>query len=200
MLTFYFVRHGSKEAIPFDPPLTKVGVKQAEITSDYLKQVFFKAIITSPKLRAKQTAEIIARSHSIPVIVDDRLVERLEWENKETFNEFIKEWSKSDLNREYQTKRGDSSINKGNIMKEAIDELSEKYNDGNILIVTHGGSIGDLLRNLFKREDMPEEIDPITDAPHIKISECSITEIVKEGETYRLIRLNDIYHLPTFLI
>lgn len=200
MTSFYLIRHGQKEAIPFDPPLTAIGIKQAEVTADCLKDVSFKVVFVSSKLRAKQTAEIIAKPHSLPISLDDRLIERLEWENSESFDEFIVEWAKTDNNRSYQPTIGDSSINKGKKMKEVIEELAAKYEEGNVLVVTHGGAIGDLLRNLFSEENIRHEIDPVTGAPHIQISECSITIVQKDTHGYKLDKLNDISHLSIPLI
>jgi phosphohistidine phosphatase len=58
-------------------PLSDKGEKQAERLGTFLAQVGFKpdAIITSPKVRAKQTAEIVAHHLGLPVAVDDRLAE-----------------------------------------------------------------------------------------------------------------------------
>lgn len=195
MLTFYFVRHGAKEAVPFDPPLTEVGVKQAEVTAEYLRNISFKAIITSPKLRTVQTAQAIAFPHVLEVSTDERLIERMEWENRESFDEFISEWSRTDNDRNFQPKIGVSSTAKGVIMKEVVDELIAKYKDGNVLIVTHGGSIGDLLRYIFGNEAVPHITDPVVNAPHILISECSITIIENNDNDYSLVRLNDTSHL-----
>jgi broad specificity phosphatase PhoE len=200
VLALYLIRHGTKEAIPFDPPLTQIGIKQAEKTAEYLRDIPFHIVLASPKLRTRQTAEILAKPHALPVILDSRLLERLEWEKDEPLEEFISQWGKSDLNRNYQPIIGESSVEKGRIMRKVIDELASKYTDGNILIVTHGGAIGDLLRNLFGQKTLPDEIDPVTKAPHIPISECSITVVEKENDSFTLVRLNDISHLPIPLI
>jgi len=152
MLTFYFIRHGQKEAVPFDPPLTKIGVKQAELTAGYLKTIPFKAIVASQKTRVQQTTQIIAKQLKLSISVDERLQERLEWENDVSFEKFMEEWNKTDIDRTYQPKRGKSSSDNGKQMKEIIDEMSNTYKEGNVLVVTHGGSIGDLLRCLFTEE------------------------------------------------
>jgi broad specificity phosphatase PhoE len=199
MLTLYLIRHGNKEAIPFDPPLTLIGKKQAEVTAEYLKNVPFTKVFASPKTRTRQTAEIIAKPQGLPVILDPRLQERLEWEKEETFDEFISEWSKTDLDRSYQPANGESSSGKGTVMESVIEDLSP-LEDATILIVSHGGSIGDLLRRLFGEEAVPHPIDPITGAPHILIGECSITQIEKNGDKYKLVKLGNIDHLSSPLV
>lgn len=195
MTHFYLIRHGKKEANPFDPPLTEEGLLQAKATATFLENIPFHEIIASPKLRTKQTAEMIAKPHALVVTEDSRLLERLEWENEESFADFIAEWRKTDLDRTCAPKKGNSSFDKGLIMRELIDELSAKHKDGNVLIVTHGGAIGDLLRNLFGEETLPHITDPITNAQHIKILECSITKIEKNEDGYKLVWMNDVSHL-----
>lgn len=58
-----------------DRPLSDKGEKQAERLGRLLARVGFKpdAIISSPKVRAMQTAEFVARHLDVPVAVDARL-------------------------------------------------------------------------------------------------------------------------------
>lgn len=200
MTTFYFIRHGQKETVPFDPPLTEIGVKQAEVTAKYIKDIPFKAIIVSQKTRAQETAQIIAKQLNLPVSIDSRLQERLEWEKNVSFEEFIEEWNKTDIDRIYQPKKGKSSNDNGKQMKEVLDEVANTYEDGNVLIVTHGGSIGDLLRCLFTEEVITHKTEPISGAKYIDILECSVTVIQKSEKDYKLLRLGDISHLSIPLI
>ncbi len=200
MLNFYLIRHGHKEYVPFDPPLSGIGIQQAKITAEFLKNLQLKEIISSPKTRTRQTAETIAKIHTMPVKFDVRIIERLEWENKETFEEFVNEWSKTDLDRNHIPIKGNSSVNKGKIMKSVFDEYTLKYSDGNLVIVTHGGAIGDLLRNIFGELNIAHDIDPLTKAPHIHISECSITKIQAKNGEFNLIDINNTSHLPVELI
>jgi phosphohistidine phosphatase len=56
-------------------PLSEKGVRQAERLGRHLKSVEFEpdAIISSPKVRALQTAEIVGRALGVSVTTDDRL-------------------------------------------------------------------------------------------------------------------------------
>ena len=56
-------------------PLTEKGLEQASSTAEFLAQMNISSIYSSPIERAKHTAEIVARSASLDVIVDDRLIE-----------------------------------------------------------------------------------------------------------------------------
>lgn len=68
----YVVRHAKAE--PGDPdelrPLAKKGRRQARELRDELRGIEFDAVISSPLLRARQTAELLARG---PVETDERL-------------------------------------------------------------------------------------------------------------------------------
>jgi phosphohistidine phosphatase len=80
-IELYFLRHahaGNPAAWsgPDDRrPLSGKGEKQAERLGRFLASVAFRpdAIITSPKVRAAQTAEIVAAALGLDVRVDDRL-------------------------------------------------------------------------------------------------------------------------------
>jgi phosphoserine phosphatase len=74
--TFYFVRHGESEgnaARVFtgqtDSPLTARGREQAAAVADELATVKFDRIVSSDLSRTRDTAEVIARRHGIPVEV-----------------------------------------------------------------------------------------------------------------------------------
>jgi len=80
---FYFIRHGetdwNRENIitgSIDMPLNTRGIQQAHEASELLLEENFDTIISSPRIRAQQTAEIIAQKTRKPVIFDQGLVER----------------------------------------------------------------------------------------------------------------------------
>ncbi len=59
-----------------DPPLDEIGQQQARALGDYLKSETIHAIYSSPLARARETAEAIAKHHSLAVRRDERLMER----------------------------------------------------------------------------------------------------------------------------
>ena len=80
--TFYFVRHGESEgnaARVFtgqtDSPLTERGRQQAASVADELANVKFDRIVSSDLSRTRDTAEVIATRHGIPVEVMPELRE-----------------------------------------------------------------------------------------------------------------------------
>ncbi|MGH8991384.1 MAG: histidine phosphatase family protein [Acidimicrobiia bacterium] len=61
-----------------DPELTGEGRDQAERLAGVLAREDPVAVVTSPLLRARETADVIARACGLPVQVDERLVE-IDW-------------------------------------------------------------------------------------------------------------------------
>ena len=87
-LELYLLRHahaGDPQAWDgpdSERPLSPKGRRQAQRLGAFLAERAFApdAIVTSPKLRAKQTAEIVADALGIAVSVDDRLAGELDEE------------------------------------------------------------------------------------------------------------------------
>jgi phosphoserine phosphatase len=74
--TFYFVRHGQSEGNAAriftgqtDSPLTERGRQQAAAVADELANVKFDRIVSSDLSRTRDTAEVIAKRHRLPVEV-----------------------------------------------------------------------------------------------------------------------------------
>ena len=61
-----------------DPELTEEGHRQAERLAAALAAERVAVLLSSPLLRARQTAEAIGEACAVPVVVDDRLVE-IDW-------------------------------------------------------------------------------------------------------------------------
>lgn len=83
-MKIYIIRHGETEANKegllqgwTDYPLNEFGRELAELTADALSGVHFDAAVSSPLLRARETAEIILsrQDHPVPLTFDDRLKE-----------------------------------------------------------------------------------------------------------------------------
>ncbi|HYG58282.1 MAG TPA: histidine phosphatase family protein, partial [Symbiobacteriaceae bacterium] len=73
----FVIRHCRAEGQPPEAPLTPEGRQQAEVLADLLSQQGVQRVIASPFLRARQTAEPLARRLGLPVEVDSRLAERV---------------------------------------------------------------------------------------------------------------------------
>jgi alpha-ribazole phosphatase len=80
-----FARHGqtapNREGLVLgraDPELTEEGHQQAALLAATLAGEAVTAVLASPLLRARQTAEAIGEACGVPVVLDDRLVE-IDW-------------------------------------------------------------------------------------------------------------------------
>lgn len=140
-----------------DIELNDEGIEQAEITAKLLENEKIDLIISSPLIRAVQTAEIINAIHKCNIICDERITERdygeFEGLNKKEFN-FIDFWTYS-KNLKYN-----SSENIQDFFKrifDFLDEIKEKYKDKTVLIVIHGG-VSVAVNSYF--EGIPKEGNP----------------------------------------
>lgn len=138
----YFVRHGETEWNKLgimqghkDIELNEEGKKQAQIVSGKLSGVKFDKVFSSPLKRAKQTAEII--SGCVPII-DERLIERFNGELEGKYKDEIKVYP--DFNDPNDTRFGIESLEsfKGRI-NNFLEDITTKYKNQNILVVTHAG-------------------------------------------------------------
>jgi probable phosphoglycerate mutase len=144
-MKLYFVRHGQTNAntnmtngqyiSELDESLNDTGVSQANELAERLKDVAFDAIISSPLKRAYQTAEIINKYHHLPIQTDSAWNERKagEYIDLNTWNDLF------DFDKNIQIKNGESLKDFFSRVYKAIDDLSNRYSNKTILVVSHGG-------------------------------------------------------------
>ncbi|MBA3814398.1 MAG: histidine phosphatase family protein [Alphaproteobacteria bacterium] len=79
---FYFIRHGETDwnrrnliMGSQDIPLNEVGFSQAHEASSILANEGFGVIISSPRIRAKQTAEVISKKTNKMILFEEGLAE-----------------------------------------------------------------------------------------------------------------------------
>lgn len=197
MNTFYLIRHGQKVGEAGDPGLTELGREQSRKTAEFLKDKKIFKIYSSTFARAKETAEIINKTLKVGIVFDDSLRERMNWGSipNQSLEEFLKEWEYSNFHREFKPKAGISSLQSGKDAFNVISEISTSFPDSNIAVITHGGVICDLLRNLFSddelrkfKQDFPEKLDKL-------IGECSITTVIKNNDKFSLEEIGTVNHL-----
>ena len=132
-------------------------------------------------------------------MTDERLKERMNWGDKdnESFEEFLEEWEKSSKDRNYKPLYGNSSFVTGEHFKKFLLEIEEKFPNKVVLVVTHGGAIGDFLLNTFT--DLTLTSSP-TGATYVKIWECSITTVELQNRNFKLKEVGNVDHLAEPLI
>lgn len=194
MPTFYFVRHGEKQPGVSNPELTERGHGQARATGKYLRQFPITRIIASPAQRTQQTAEHIAHELSLPFTTDKRLVERLEWDLVETSREgFIAEWIKTTQDRDYQPRWGDSARATGDRVTAVAHSTHDESE--HIVLVSHGGTIVDFLRNHFEDQKLSSLVKIFPEGDDYIIEECAVTIVSSKENQLRLVSLHLTDHL-----
>jgi broad specificity phosphatase PhoE len=126
-----------------DPPLAAVGVRQAEMTRDFLAVRAIDACYCSPMRRAQQTAGIIAEPHALRLENIEDLTEcdvgrweGIDWDtircqDPERYNAFHANPAR------FGYPGGESFADVYDRAAPAIDRLLELHEGGAILVVTH---------------------------------------------------------------
>lgn len=193
MITFYMVRHGetlfNKKHLMqgwCDSPLTSEGIQMAKDLGIRLRDVDFQAVYSSSSERAWDTAEYIMQEHVHPRSVEVRK----EWKEinfgvMEGENEYIGRVSRQEHHREHGwIQEGGESMEMvlDRVMK-MFNEIIEKVQEGNVLIVTHGVVIMSLLRT-WKPGYMEQAQEGF------RIKNCSVMKVQYEHGTFSITEVN----------
>src|SRR5512146_2658806 len=139
MTKLLLVRHGATDwnadgrlQGQTDRPLSDFGRKQARGLADELAAEGFEAIYSSDLARARETAEIIGARLGLPVELDPDLREK-DWGTWEGLTA---------VERDRVEFAGESTEAHQERILRALERISERHpGDGNVLVVTHGGSM-----------------------------------------------------------
>lgn len=120
-----------------DTVLDENGIKQALSVREEILSKNIDLIISSPKKRALDTATIAAPN--IPIITDDRLKSRDHGEFEGLRRSQIKLNDYWNIKKDIKYERAESVKEFYNRINSLLDEIKDKYNDKNVLLVTHSG-------------------------------------------------------------
>lgn len=150
----YFVRHGesrwnveNKICGRTDIPLTKKGHDQAMETGRKIMQegIYFDEILTSPLIRAKQTARLISEITGVSFREEPRLIEQ-NFGKYESTPRNGEEFQKAKENFICRYDGGESMMEVAHRVYSLLDEL--KISDKTYLLVAHNG-IARILQSYF---------------------------------------------------
>lgn len=136
-----------------DDPLSSKGRAQAEMLAQKMKEIEIDRIFSSPLIRAKETAEAVAKAKGLPVTVDHRLIET-------DFGEFegvprnSKEYQNAKRDHFKRYPNGESYFDMAYRIYDFLFMLKREYADERVLVVSHGG-VCRIICNYFK--DMENE-------------------------------------------
>ena len=150
------VQHGEKTRTAGDPGLTPVGRQQAARTAAFLagrhrSGARIDALLASPARRTRETAAPLAAALGLPVRLDARLRERMNWGDVppgQPLDAFLREWARATADRDFVPASGESSRTAGARLLAALDDLAATGPGERLVLVTHGGVTVDLLRTL----------------------------------------------------
>jgi broad specificity phosphatase PhoE len=142
-----------------DPPLNDTGRAQARKLADELESTPFDAVYSSDLRRARETAEILAAPHGVPVHADIGLREI-----------DVGSWSgltRAEIAERFPEGRrpdGETHEQHGARVREAVVRIARAHLGERILLVGHGGTI----RAIH---------DVISDLPYHPVPNCHVLEV-----------------------
>lgn len=122
--------------------LTEKGREQVKKLANTLKNEKIDMIFSSPFLRTKETAEIIAKKCGLEIIIDERLKELGVGDfNGKTIEEFDAVFP----TEESRAEKAGFGVETGESVRKRLEyflkEIDEKYKNKNIVVVSHGDPI-----------------------------------------------------------
>lgn len=174
-------------------PLNDMGREQARKLASALRRDTIQMIYTSDLSRASETAQIIAETLAIPVLIDERLreldigvfqgltVEEILQRHAVEYADFMAQPIA------YVLPQGESREHMGQRMKAAWNDFISQTDKEHIAIVSHGGAIKMLLSVLWPGQ---AEVFHSYDIPN-----TSITRLTCVDEVWHISDLANVAHL-----
>jgi len=187
------IRHGLPEKVvttdgsPADPPLSAIGLKQAELVAEYLKDVRLDRLYSSPMRRAQQTAIPLAREQSLDIETEEGVaeydrdagsyipVEQLKEENYEQWQNLMKgEMGNVDFRVFYDT---------------AVSSLARIADDNRgktIAVTCHGGVVNAWTANVLGLRPMMFFNPNYTSVSRFKVASTGEKSVITLNEYFHL--------------
>jgi broad specificity phosphatase PhoE len=199
----YLIRHGATEANlakparlqgrRHNPPLARLGVRQAEATRDFLGIRPIDYCYCSPLLRALETARIVADPHGITPQTLEALIEcdvgrweGLDWktirsQDEDAYSRFMAKPAENGY------PGGESFGDVYRRTHDAIESLLESHQGSAILVVAHHVINRTYLAGLLGLA--PNQ------ARQVSLDNCGISVVVRDEESTTVSTLNASFHL-----
>jgi broad specificity phosphatase PhoE len=201
--TLYLIRHGATEANLArpprlqgrhdDPPLASFGVRQAELTRDVLAIRPIDHCYSSPLLRARETAVIVAEPHElepqpVPELIecDVGRWEGLDWLSIRTNEpEAYEHYMANPAKHGYPG--GENFAEVYERVSAALEDLLNRHAGQAILVVSH---------HVVNRIYLAQLLGlSIAQARRVSLDNCGISIVVREGTRTWVSTLNASFHL-----
>jgi broad specificity phosphatase PhoE len=201
--TLYLIRHGATAANLARPnrlqgqcsnePLAPFGVRQAELTREALAGRDIRHVYASPLLRAAQTASIVAQPHLTTISLVPELLEcdvgrweGLSWEviarqDQEAYESFLADPAANGY------PQGENLRQVAERVQPAFDRIWSEHAGQSVLVVSHHVVARVYLSGVLG-------LSP-SQARQVKLDNCGLSIVVRDGHKTRIAALNDTGHL-----
>ena len=200
MLRLFFVRHGrtswnAEGRVQGGGGLDVVGRVQAAALGEHLRSEHFDAIYASPALRARQTAEAVAKHRQLRVrqchllhdmdygIFAGALLEDVRRDHEVLFEQ----WRMTPHLVKFEG--GETLSDLRRRISEFVDEIVHLYPTGTVLVATHDSPVR-MVTSLARGLDDSHHNDL-----DLKTSLASVTTLDTDGMSITLRQHNDVGHL-----
>lgn len=183
-----------------DPPLSDVGVLQAQALGRALADEPIDVVACSELVRARRTAEIAMAGRDVEWIIDHELREIDSFRSLEPGQspaDFLSSQEWQDRQQRFHLERrwdhmpfSESSADFRTRVLAALNRVIEAHPGGRILIVSHGGVINAYIADLLGLDE------DLFFLPH----HCSITEAAVHADIRRLRSINEHRHLAPAIL
>jgi probable phosphoglycerate mutase len=208
--TLYIVRHGESLdnagiAYPRTPegsPLTELGRQQAHDLARHLANVHADAVIASDLLRARQTAEIIARDRGLEVRIVPDLHERsvgsfggrTGLEQLEEYRDKFEEYERGDQKAKMAWKLAEEWESLDEALErflKAVEQVADDYRGKTAIVVSHGTVMRTLL--IFAGWATLDQL------PEGAIDNTGYIVVETDGERWRIVDEHGVRRMETAL-
>ena len=149
-MKLYVMRHGQTDWNVLrkvqgcsDTELNENGIKQAQNAKEKFEEYPIDVILCSPLKRTRKTIEIMNKDKKIPVIYEEKLLERswgkIEGIQGEEADYFFNQHDYWNYHTNLKIKEIEPVVDCCQRVWEFIEEIKEKYAGKNVLCVTHRG-------------------------------------------------------------
>jgi broad specificity phosphatase PhoE len=199
----YLIRHGATEANlarparlqgrRHDPPLARIGIRQAEATRDFLAIRPIDRCYSSPLLRAVQTAAIVAAPHGLSPMPLDSLTEcdvgrweGLDWQTIRYLD--------AEVYQQFMSNPADHGYPGGETFRDVYDRVGPALEE--LLKVHAGESILVVAHHVVNRTYLAGLLGLTPDqARQVTLDNCGISVVIRDGDETTVSTLNAAFHL-----
>ncbi len=209
--TIYFVRHGQSEhniAPVFqspDSPLSEEGKRQALSMAERVAKISFDVLISSPFVRAKETAEAIAQASGKTIEISELFTERIKpsYINGKPYTDskaelLWRQWEESLLTPGARVEDGE---NYDDLLAraEAAFNFLQKRTEQTFVVVTHGYFLRFMIAKVLLGEHLSGEVykrfQKSLATENTGLTVLHYRDDFEEGPRWRLWIYNDHAHL-----